>query len=44
MYAAVDITEKKLKNQLHKYKEKHAGPTIRRRLMGRFKQQPVTTL
>ncbi|HEY5805853.1 MAG TPA: ribosome-associated translation inhibitor RaiA [Candidatus Saccharimonadales bacterium] len=41
MFAAVDIVEEKLKNQLHKYKEKHAGPKLRQRLMARLKRQSL---
>jgi ribosomal subunit interface protein len=40
IYAAVDIVEAKLKNQLHKYKELHDVPKLRRRLLARFKRQP----
>lgn len=39
MYAAVDIVEEKLKNQLHKYKELHADPKLRQRLLARMKRQ-----
>jgi ribosomal subunit interface protein len=38
-FAAVDIVEEKLKNLLHKYKEKHGDPKLRRRLFARFKRQ-----
>jgi len=38
MYAAVDIIETKLKNQLKKYKETHANPRLHRRLMARFRR------
>ncbi|HTH71901.1 MAG TPA: ribosome-associated translation inhibitor RaiA [Candidatus Pristimantibacillus sp.] len=41
MFAAVDIVEQKLKNQLHKYKEKHSGPKLRQRLMSRLKRQSL---
>lgn len=41
MFAAVDIVEEKLKNQLHKYKEKHSGPKLRQRLMARLKRQSM---
>jgi len=37
IYAAVDIVEEKLKTQLHKYKELHANPRLRQRLVARFK-------
>lgn len=36
MFAAIDLTEDKLKAQLRKYKEKHAGPRIHRKLVARF--------
>lgn len=36
MYAAVDIVEAKLKNQLKKYKETHASDRISRRVIARF--------
>lgn len=39
MFAAVDIVEQKLKNLLHKYKEKHAGPKLRQRFMARLRRQ-----
>ena len=39
MFAAVDIVEEKLKNLLHKYKEKHASPKLRQRLMARLRRQ-----
>lgn len=41
MFAAVDIVEEKLKNQLHKYKEKHNGPKLRQRLMSRLRRQSM---
>lgn len=34
--AAIDLAEDKLKVQLRKYKGKHAGPQIHRRLVARF--------
>jgi putative sigma-54 modulation protein len=40
IFAAVDIVEEKLKHQLRKYKEKHAGPKLRQRLLARLKRQP----
>ena len=40
MYAAIDIVEEKLKNQLHKYKELHASPKLHRRLLAKLKRQP----
>lgn len=39
MYAAVDIVEAKLKSQLKKYKEKHSGGKLYRRLFARTKQR-----
>lgn len=39
MFAAVDIAEEKLKNQLHKYKEKHASPRLHQRLLARLRRQ-----
>jgi len=39
MYAAVDIIETKLKNQLKKYKETHANPRLYRRALGRLKRR-----
>ncbi len=39
MYAAVDIVEAKLKNQLRKYKEKHEHPyRIHRRLLRKLRR------
>ena len=35
IYAAVDIAEAKLKTQLRKYKEQHAGARLYRRLVAR---------
>lgn len=39
MYAAIDQAEDKLKIQLKKYKEKHAGPRMHRRLLSRLRRQ-----
>jgi ribosomal subunit interface protein len=36
MFAAIDVAEDKLKVQLRKYKEKHAGPRIHRKVIARF--------
>lgn len=36
VFAAIDLAEDKLKRQLRKYKEKHAGRRIHRRLVNRF--------
>ncbi len=41
MFAAVDIVEEKLKKLLHKYKETHASPKLRQRLMSRLKRQSL---
>lgn len=38
MYAAVDIAEAKLKTQLKKYKELHASPRLRQRVIARLRQ------
>lgn len=38
MYAAVDIVEAKLKNQLKKYKDTHTNPRLHRRLLARFRR------
>lgn len=38
MFAAVDIVEAKLKNQLKKYKETHSSPRLARRLMTRLRR------
>ncbi len=40
MYAAIDIVEQKLKNQLKKYKETHDNPHLRQRLINKFKRDP----
>jgi putative sigma-54 modulation protein len=37
MFAAVDIVETKLKHQLKKYKDTHAGGTFQRRVFKRFR-------
>lgn len=39
MYAAVDIVEMKLRQRIIKYKELHAGGTLRRRLAMRFSRK-----
>lgn len=38
MYAAVDIVEAKLKNQLKKYKAKHESPRLHQRVIRRFRR------
>ncbi len=40
-FAAVDAVEDKFKTQLHKYKELHALPKLRQRLMSRLKSDTV---
>lgn len=39
MYAAVDIVEAKLKNQLKKYKDKHDSYKLHRRLIAKFRRR-----
>jgi len=39
MYAAVDIVEAKLKQQLQKYKELHSSGKLHRHLFGRFRRK-----
>ncbi len=41
MYAAVDIVEAKLKNQLKKYKEKHDSSKLRRRVLARLRRNSI---
>jgi len=41
MYAAIDIIETKLQNQLKKYKELHASPKLHQRMLSRIKHRPV---
>lgn len=38
MYAAVDIVEAKLKNQLKKYKETHSSLRIHKRVIAKFRR------
>jgi putative sigma-54 modulation protein len=38
MYAAVDIVEAKLKNQIKKYKTKHGSPQLHHRLIGKLRR------
>lgn len=40
MFAAVDIVERKLKNQIKKYKETHHGAKLHRRLYARLRRRP----
>lgn len=39
MFAAVDIVEAKLKNQIKKYKDLHTSPKLHRRLVARFRRR-----
>lgn len=39
MFAAIDIVEAKLKNQLKKYKEKHTHLRFQRRLLSRLRRK-----
>ncbi|HVX24650.1 MAG TPA: ribosome-associated translation inhibitor RaiA [Candidatus Saccharimonadales bacterium] len=39
MYAAVDIVEAKLKQQLKKYKDLHGSGKLHRKLMAKFRRQ-----
>ena len=39
MFAAVDIVEAKLRNQLKKYKETHTNPRLIRRLTGKMRRR-----
>ncbi len=41
MYAAIDIVEAKLKQQIIKYKDLHATGSLRRRMAARFNRQDV---
>jgi ribosomal subunit interface protein len=38
VYAAVDIVEAKLRNQLKKHKELHGNPRLHRRLVGKLRR------
>jgi ribosomal subunit interface protein len=40
MFAAVDIVETKLKNQLKKYKDTHTNPHFYRRMFGKLRRSP----
>jgi putative sigma-54 modulation protein len=44
MYAAVDIVETKLKLQIKKYKDTHAGSKLSRHLAGRFRRRTAATI
>ena len=39
MFAAIDIVEAKLVNQLKKYKETHTNPHLLRRMTGRLRRR-----
>jgi putative sigma-54 modulation protein len=39
MYAAIDIVETKLKNQLKKYKDKHTDHSVPRRLLNKVRSR-----
>lgn len=41
MFAAVDIVESKLKNQIKRYKETHGHQRIHRRVLARIRRQSV---
>lgn len=41
MFAAVDIVETKLKQQLQKYKDLHGNGKMRRHLFGRLRRKPA---
>ncbi len=40
MFAAIDIVEAKLRNQLKKYKDTHSSLKLHRRILARFKRRP----
>jgi putative sigma-54 modulation protein len=41
MFAAIDIVEAKLKNQIHKYKEESLTHVANRRILSRFKRRQL---
>lgn len=41
LYAAVDIVETKLRNQLKKYKGLHTSPRLHQRMLNRLKHRPL---
>ena len=43
MYAAVDIVEAKLKQQIMKYKQLHSTGSMHRRLAARFSRKPIAS-
>lgn len=44
MYAAIDIVESKLTNQLRKYKDMHTSPKLYRRVMSRIKHDSSSSI
>lgn len=40
IYAAIDIVEAKLRNQLKKYKELHTSPRLHQRVLTKLKHRP----
>lgn len=41
MHAAIDIAEAKLRQQLRRYKDLHASPKLRQRVLARLKRRPA---
>lgn len=41
IFAAIDIAETKLHNQLYRYKSLHANPRLHQRMLTHFKRRPV---
>jgi ribosomal subunit interface protein len=41
IYAAIDIVEAKLRNQLKKYKDLHASPRLHQKVIARLKHRPA---
>jgi ribosomal subunit interface protein len=41
MYAAVDIAETKLRQQLKRYKDLHVSPKLRQRVLSKLKHRPA---
>ena len=39
LYAAIDVTEEKIKNQIKKYKSKHGAGRIHQRVLARIKRR-----
>lgn len=44
MFAAVDIVEAKLRNQLKRYKETHGSLKLHRRVLARLRRRPVAQI